>query len=1387
MRDDIDDYVPPEPVPPRLHPTHVAYREEFYVDVPEDVFIRNVCHSTQVIAEKGIQPVQHVPCKSVVVPGLDGWYPAGVLIVAPNPVGGESMYETALPVGIRQCKFLRDELEAAGIPLREVAVTHAVRFMHPDNTAYSQAHKTANAVYALEDVKQIRPKVVITLGAAALRALFGQKAKLDSVRGDTLHLDGIPVVPTASHLQFMSGYGDIDVFRAELRKAAELLFGLNNKASVDESGYRVVSTLDELLQLEKDIVPDEFLAFDFEFGNDVAREEFNYPLSLQLSWAEGKAAFIKLRNEGGAVLYSDTDMVAVVACIKRILTRTDCELAGQHIRVDVDVAHKLGIDIDDRIETSFDTMLAHHALYGDSSQGLDHLTRKYCPWFGAYWRQLEDWLDANERKKSLQFGYRNIPYDILIPYGLRDADVTWRIAKKLREELENQPALNSYFRDIAMPAALHLLDVQRQGILVDEDRRTQIRVRLQPAYDKIMEKLRKAINWPSFNPGSKDNVASLLFSKAVYKNKKAAPEGARVFDLQPLMNTDKYPKQWTDIVAEGLEERNAPSTKATTIETLYGKYKIPELKWLKQLSVLGKFLSSYVAPKELNEFDVLKDGKSFENAIGADGRVRTHLWQTSETGRLRSTACNLQNSPKKQEEAILEAIVDLEKEMPIAEYKLRTNSKKCPAEELIPFEERIVLDTFKSCYIAPTDHVLIEADFKTAEICVWAFVSGDIALCKLLEQQRDIHSEIAVTAFQLPEQATLVKALEQLNSGDRSAYDAFVERFKKEQGALRITAKAILFGIIYSRSAGALAREMMRLGVDSDVEQCQRIINSIASTFPTAWEWIKSNQAFAVANGYLATVFGNRRYFSGSTDLSESAQASIKREAANGPIQSCIFVDERILTPTGLRSLSSMPIGSVQRVVVNGKEHDATVIYNGVRDTIEVTSDNGASLRCTPDHRLLVVTEHGEEWKQAGELKPGDVLVWHKPPVAVDNLTITASTNYVRSNARFNRSITTELDCDLGWLCGFCLGDGSWAKASSNISFVCRTDEHDPIDNVKRILNKLDIPFQASVCQVTMSHHIPLEKVNVSHGILKCVFNEIGLTSVHHNEMVVPALIWNSPPSVQLAFLDGYFTADGTVSKFGVITWVTASEALNRDIKNLMAGLGVTVRSFLDGKGYTRGSCNPHTNAEFLAAMFRAHKRKRDWLFARRSKNSRSNYVMQKSMPSWLVKQCLPDMTPPPGSAQTIYHRAKRGGPLSLDTCNRLKSVGFKPPVNVALVESTKACDPAPVYDLSIHTDTEESRRFTVNGFTAHNCVAMLALRAGINLYRTRYRTTIGRKVGFKVLLPIHDAFLVEVHKDYVKETDMILTKCMSTMNKIPGTDYCLGVDIEHYVRWGVH
>ena len=81
--------------------------------------------------------------------------------------------------------------------------------------------------------------------------------------------------------------------------------------------------------------------------------------------------------------------------------------------------------------------------------------------------------------------------------------------------------------------------------------------------------------------------------------------------------------------------------------------------------------------------------------------------------------------------------------------------------------------------------------------------------------------------------------------------------------------------------------------------------------------------------------------------------------------------------------------------------------------------------------------------------------------------------------------------------------------------------------------------------------------------------------------------------------------------------------------------------------------------------------------------------------------------------------------------------------------------------------------------------VAYLLSLAGINLYRFRHNSPVGAKHPFKVILPIHDAFLVEVHKDHLKPVLEIIKLAMGKMAKIPGTDRYLGVDIDVFKRWG--
>ena len=79
---------------------------------------------------------------------------------------------------------------------------------------------------------------------------------------------------------------------------------------------------------------------------------------------------------------------------------------------------------------------------------------------------------------------------------------------------------------------------------------------------------------------------------------------------------------------------------------------------------------------------------------------------------------------------------------------------------------------------------------------------------------------------------------------------------------------------------------------------------------------------------------------------------------------------------------------------------------------------------------------------------------------------------------------------------------------------------------------------------------------------------------------------------------------------------------------------------------------------------------------------------------------------------------------------------------------------------------------------------------AGINFYRFRYRTTVGRQIGFQNILPIHDAYLIEFPEQHFKTMQRVIRVCMSEANPIPGTNgKVLGVDMNGTPahRWSDH
>jgi DNA polymerase I-like protein with 3'-5' exonuclease and polymerase domains len=719
---------------------------------------------------------------------------------------------------------------------------------------------------------------------------------------------------------FATDYGDLGVFQSEFRRAYEVVEGLYNPKRAKED-YTVATTLEEVKALLERIRLDspKRIAMDTEWGNDVARDEFRYTLSIQLAWSKGKAGFIQLRKHEernkyyreeeygkankagikktrsvlvdpgplcGVRIYSKEDEQQVWNLVADLLRTPAIQLCGHHLRVDVEEFNRNGANIDEKLIDGFDTMLVHNVLYGDDSQGLDHLTRKYCPDYGAYWSELEAWLSSTgKRNYHLQFGYRDITLDILTKYGLLDADITWQVAEVLDKELEASPALKSYYYTIAAPTSLHLLDVERQGLLIDEQRRMEIREEYIPVYESLLADIRKMINWPDFSPSSKVQLAYLLFGESVkYKDwAKAAlncPKDVKLLKLTPLQNTDKYPRPWDDIVANGEEHLHTPSTKSNVLDILANTHKdIVEVKVLKHLSVIGKLISTYLVPITLNEFGVPQDGAGLHNNIRSDGRAITKLSQITETGRYTSSKANLQTWPKKQETAVIEALVWQKFKLDLKDYKA-----KCSSNE-IPESDRIQAVKFKSIVIAPPGHSLIEVDFKNAELFLWAYCSGDKKLIDICTSGRDMHSEGTVSAFKITHLADeLVIALEKLKKGDKEAYNAWSDKVKANYEALRTSYKAIIFGVIYGRGAPAVARELNKSGVNVSVADCEKIISNISDSYPVGWAWLQTNMDHAIEHGWVEIPGGRRRYFTGSKSLPRHIQSAIRREASNfGP------------------------------------------------------------------------------------------------------------------------------------------------------------------------------------------------------------------------------------------------------------------------------------------------------------------------------------------------------------------------------------------------------------------------------------------------------------------------------------------------------------------------
>ncbi|WP_158768177.1 DNA polymerase I [Paraglaciecola sp. L1A13] len=373
----------------------------------------------------------------------------------------------------------------------------------------------------------------------------------------------------------------------------------SNSLDVDKSdtselqvSYEIILTQEALDSWLTKLNSAELFAFDTETTS------LNYMqaelVGMSFCIEEGKAAYLPLAHD-----YVDApeqlDRGQVLAQFKEILEDSSKAKVGQHLKYDKNVLANYDITLRG---IAFDTMLESYVLDSVATRhDMDSLAQHY---LGISTIHFED--IAGKGAKQLTFN--QIPLEQAAPYAAEDADITLRLHNQLWQKLSKEPELAAVLRDIEVPLASVLAQMEQFGVLIDSQKLSQ---QSQDLATRIMQ-LETEVHvmaGEEFNLGSTKQLQEILFKKLALPILKKTPKGA-------------------------------PSTSEEVLQELALTYPLPKL--LMEFRGLSKLKNTYTdkLPKMINP---------------RTGRVHTSYHQAiTATGRLSSTDPNLQNIPIRTEQ-----------------------------------------------------------------------------------------------------------------------------------------------------------------------------------------------------------------------------------------------------------------------------------------------------------------------------------------------------------------------------------------------------------------------------------------------------------------------------------------------------------------------------------------------------------------------------------------------------------------------------------------------------------------------------------------------------------------------------------------------------------------
>ena len=320
-------------------------------------------------------------------------------------------------------------------------------------------------------------------------------------------------------------------------------------------------------------------------------------VGVSLALAPGIAAYVPILHSTADDLLGERphqlDCEVVLGKLKPLLEDASVLKIGQNIKYDIIMFRRRGIDV----APYDDTMLISYDLdAGTGSHGMDDLCRRH---LGHQTIQFKDVCGTGKN----QISFDRVPLEPATHYAAEDADVTFRLWRRLKPRLAREAATQVY-ETVDRPLVPVIAEMEMAGIAVDRAELKRLSAEFSTEIERLEGEVFAAAGGP-FTIGSPKQLGEVLFDRLGLKGGRKGKSGVYSTDVTELER----------LAADGTEVARLV------------------LDWRQ----LTKLKNTYT--------DALQEQINAET-----GRVHTSFsMAVAQTGRLSSTDPNLQNIPIRTE------------------------------------------------------------------------------------------------------------------------------------------------------------------------------------------------------------------------------------------------------------------------------------------------------------------------------------------------------------------------------------------------------------------------------------------------------------------------------------------------------------------------------------------------------------------------------------------------------------------------------------------------------------------------------------------------------------------------------------------------------------------